>query len=108
MYLIRRVLKTQPGKAWEVAGYLAKMTAAYENAGRNKCQIYVGGQGLPGPNVVYAEWTQEKIEPTNAAAVPQMDIIRENNAKMQALLTEYSIEFYDLVTPEKLQARGVA
>lgn len=108
MYLIRRVAKTQPGKAWEVAGYMAKITAAYENAGRNKCQIYVSGHGLPGPSVVYAEWTQEKLDRINPAAVPQRDIAAENNAKMQALLTEYSIEFYDLVTPEKLQARGLA
>ena len=29
------------------------------------------------------------------------------NAKMQPLLTEYSIEFYELVTPEKLEGRGL-
>ena len=52
MYIIRRVAKTQPGKAWEVAGYLTKITQAYEEAGRNAAQVYVGGQGLPGvPNV---------------------------------------------------------
>ena len=109
MYLIRRVAKTQPGKAREVAGYMAKITAAYENAGRNKCQIYVGGQGLPGtPDMVYAEWVQEKIETTDRGAVPQMDIVVEFNRKMQPLLTEYTIEFYELVTPEKLQAWGAA
>ena len=109
MYVIRRVAKAQPGKAWEVASYLAKICQAYEDAGRSKAQIYIGGQGLPGPqNVVYAEWTQERIEPANLEAVPQADAVRTNNAKMQPLLTEYSIEFCELVTPEKLQARGMA
>ena len=106
MYLIRRVAKTQPGKAWEVAGYLTKITQAYEGAGRNKAQVYVGGQGLPGvPNVVYAQWTQERIEPTDMRTVPEA--VGTNQAKMRPLLTEYSIEFFELVTPEKLEARGL-
>ena len=42
------------------------------------------------------------------AKVPQADVVRTNNGKMQELLTEYSIELYELATPEKLKARGVA
>ena len=107
MYLIRRVAKTQPGKAWEVAGYLTKICAAYEAAGRSKAQVYIGGQGLPGtPNTVYAEWTQESIEPNWPTNIP--DTVRPDNAQMQQLLTEYPIEFYELVTPEKLKERGVS
>ncbi len=53
MYIIRRVAKTQPGKAWEVAGYLTKITQAYEEAGRNKAQVYVGGLGAPGTSNVW-------------------------------------------------------
>ena len=106
MYVIRRVCKTQPGKAWEVAGYLSKCVQAYETAGRNKAQVYIG-QGLPGEqHVVYAEWTQERIEPTDPKTVPEA--VRENGAKMMPLLDEYNIEFYELVTPEKLQNRGLA
>ena len=105
MYLVRRIARTQPGKAWEVAGYLSKICAAYENTGRNKAQIYIGGQGLPGtPNTVVAEWTQERIEPNWPSKVP--DSVRPDNAKMQQLLTEYPIEFYELVTPEKLKERA--
>ena len=107
MYVIRRVAKTQPGKAWEVAGYLSKITQAYEEAGRNKAQIYIRDRGLPGSgDVVYAEWTQERIEPTDLQMVPEA--VRTNQDKMEPMLTEYSIEFYELVTPEKLQARGLA
>ena len=107
MYIIRRVAKTLPGKAWEVANYLTKITAAYQEAGRNSAQVYIGGQGLPGtPNVVYAEWMQESIQPTNMQTVP--NVVRTLNAEMQQLLTEYPIEFYELVTPEKLQSRGLS
>ena len=47
MYILRRVAKTLPGKAWEVANYLMKITDAYQAAGRNAAQVYIGGQGLP-------------------------------------------------------------
>ena len=106
MYLIRRVCKTQPGKAWEVAGYLTKIVDAYSSAGRNKAQVY-HGSGLPGEqDVVYAEWTQERIEPTVSAKVPAA--VGEETTKMRPLLNEYYIEFYELVTPEKLKNRGLA
>jgi len=107
MYIVRRVAKTLPGKAWEVAGLLNKIVEAYEEAGRTKARIYISGQSTPGnPPTVYAEWTQERIEPTDMSKVPAS--VRENNAKMQELLTEYSIEFYELATQEKMKARGVA
>ena len=105
MYLIRRIVKTQPGKAWEVAGHLSKITEAYEGAGRNKAHIYVGG--VPGtPNVVYADWTQDRIEPTDQSKVPAA--VGVNHAKMAPLMTEYTLEFYEMVTPEKLKARGLS
>ena len=106
MYVIRRIVRTQSGKAWEVAGYLAKICNAYEEeTGRNKAQVFIGGQGLPGEaNVVYAQWTQERIEPIAQGGVPEG--VRVNHAKMAPLMTEYSIEFYEVATPEKLQARG--
>ena len=106
MYLIRRVAKAQPGKGWEVAGLLTKVCRAYEEAGRNKAQIFIGGSGLPGtPDVVYAEWIQETIEPTDPRTVPEG--VRTHGAQMQPLLVEFPIEFYELVTPEKLEARGL-
>ena len=99
MYLIRRVAKTQPGKAKEVAGYLAKITQAYEQAGRSKAMIYIGGWGVPGtPNVVYADWTQERIEQTEMGKVPEA--VGTNHAKMAPMLTDYYLEFYEVVTQE--------
>ena len=107
MYLVRRVCKTKPGQAWAVAGYLAKICEAYEENGRDKAQIYIGGQGLPGtPNMVYAEWTQNAIEPNWFSKIPQG--VREYNPKLQELLDEYLLEIYEVATPEKLVERGVA
>ncbi len=106
MYMIRRVCKTHPGKAWEVAGYLTKIVDAYSSAGRAKAQVY-HGSGLPGDqNVVYAEWVQETIEPSVPAKVPAA--VREEATKMMPLVNEYYLEFFELVTPEKLQGRGLA
>ena len=108
MYVIKRTIKTQPGKAWAVAGYLTKICRAYEKEqGRNEAQVYIGGQGLPGEqNVVYAQWTQERIEPIAQGGVPEE--VTVNHPKMAALMTEYTIEFYELATQAKLQYRGFA
>ncbi len=106
MYLVRRIARTQPGKAWEVAGYLSKICQAYEENGRNKAQVYIGGQGLPGEaNTVYAEWTQDVIAPNWPSNIPAS--VPVDNGKMQQLLTEYVLEIFELVTPEKLVERGV-
>ena len=106
MYVIRRVAKAQAGKVWQVADLLTKICAAYEGDGRPKAHVYVS-QGMPGtPNVAYAEWTQETIEPNWPSKVPA--VVRTLNGEMQAMLTSYEIEFYEMVTPEKLAERGIA
>ena len=106
MYLVRRVAKTQPGKAWEVAGYLSRICNAYAEGGRSKAQVYISGQGLPGePNVVYADWTQERIELTTMSSVPAS--VFTDDAKMRPLITDYYIELYEVVTPEKIEDRGL-
>ena len=108
MYVVKRTVKTQPGKAWEVAGYLTKICGAYEKEqGRNEAQVYLGGQGLPGEqNVVYAQWTQERIEPIAPGGVPEE--VSVNHLKMAPLMTEYTIEFYELATQDNLEYRGLA
>ncbi len=106
MYVIRRVAKAQPGKVWQVADLLGKICAEYENNGRPKGQVYVS-QGMPGePNVAYAEWTQPTIEPNWPSKVPPA--VRTLNAEMQAMLNSYEIEFYEMVTSEKLSERGIS
>ena len=106
MYLIRRTAKAQQGKVWDVANLMSKICAAYEENGRNKAQVFVS-QGLPGTaNVVYAEWTQESIEPNWPSKVPE--VVRSLNAQMFPMLTEpWSIEFFEMVTPQKLEERNL-
>ena len=96
MYLIRRIAKVQSGKAREVAGHLSKIVQAYEGAGRNKATVYIGGMGVPGSHdMVYADWTQETIAPTDMATVPEA--VGINHAKMAPYLIDYYLEFYQLV-----------
>ena len=106
MYLVRRIARTEPRTEWEVAALLTKICEAYEENGRSKAQIYIGGRGLPGESQVIAEWTQDAIEPNWISKVPAS--VGENNAKLQEMIKEYPIEFYEVVTPEKLQERGLA
>ncbi|MAZ59018.1 MAG: hypothetical protein CL753_01025 [Chloroflexi bacterium] len=105
MYLLRRTAKAQQGKVWDVANLMSKICASYEENGRYKAQVFVS-QGLPGtPNVVCAEWTQEAIEPNWPTRVPEA--VRTLNAEMFPMLTEpWSIEFFELVTPQKLEERN--
>ncbi|GIT69022.1 MAG: hypothetical protein Ct9H300mP27_01260 [Chloroflexota bacterium] len=49
----------------------AKICASYGEKGRSKAQVFVT-QGLPGtPDMVYAEWTQEAIEPNWPSGSPR-------------------------------------
>ena len=106
MYLIRRTAQAQQGKVWDVASLMSKICSAYEENGRYKAQVFVS-QGLPGTaNVVYAEWTQESIEPNWPSKVPE--VVRTLNAQMFPMLTEpWSIEFFEMVTPQKLEERNL-
>lgn len=107
MYTIRRVAKAKPGKVWEVANQLSKICRAYEEQGRNKAQVYIGGWGLPGEgDTVYAEWTQESIEAIQFSKVPNS--VFTDHDKMATMMTDYTIEFYEMVTPEKLHERGLS
>ena len=105
MYLIRRTLKTKPNKAWDTAALLTTICEAYEKNGRNKATIYIS-QGLPGdPDVAYAEWTQVVIEPNWFSIVPES--VRTNAAKVREITESNTVEFFEIVTIEKLTERGL-
>ena len=54
--------------------------------------------------MVYVEWTQDTIEPNRYSNVPKavFELVKE----MRPIQEDTWIEFYELVTPEKLQDRG--
>ena len=107
MYVIKRVFQVQRDQEWKAAGLAIKIAAAYEDAGRNPSSVYIGGTGLPGePGMVYVEWTQDRIEPNRYSDVPKavFELVKE----MRPIQEDTWIEFYELVTPEKLHDRGAA
>ena len=105
MYLVRRVSVVKQWKEWEAAGLLYKFAKAYERAGRSECRVYMSGEGTPGPaRHIYVDWVTEKIEAPNNAELPQevFDIWEQ----LKPLLEEYYMEFYELMTQEKIEYAG--
>ena len=56
--------------------------------------------------MVYVEWTQDTIAPNRYSNVPKavFELVKE----IRPIQEDTWIEFYELVTPEKLQDRGVS
>ena len=82
-----------------------KICAAYETQGRAKATVYVGG--VPSdPDVAYVEWTQDAIKPLGMSNVPKS--VFEDDASMRPHILTYDLEFYEVVTSEKLNERGIS
>ena len=92
MYLVRRVCRTAPGKAGDVAAALDKICAAYEKNGRAKATIYKGMLGGD-TDVVYCEWMQDAIKPATADEIPQS--VYDDDAVMRPHLLSYDLEVYE-------------
>ena len=92
MYLVRRVCRTAPGKARDVAAVLDKICAAYEKNGRSKATIYIGMLGGD-TDVVYCEWMQDAIKPAEAGEIPQS--VYDDDAVMRPHLLSYDLEVYE-------------
>ena len=107
MYLVRRVCHTERSNVWQVGSLLKKICAAYEANGRKPATVYIGGAGVPGASItVCAEWVQEKIEINRLTSVPEAVI--SLNREMQPLLSSYEIEFYEIVTEDRLGERNLS
>ena len=105
MYLIRRVWKVKPGTPRKAAALLAKIAAAYREAGqREEARIYFNGGTCPGEiDRVYMEWTAPSLESPYRAENRIPDAVRKWGAQMRELAEESRIEFYELLTPEKYE-----
>ena len=101
MYLIRRVIKTKPGKARQVADLLIKIGGAYVDAGqRSPIRVYTSGGTVPGPaNTVYIDWIAEKIESPMRPGNKIPEETSKYGAELRELQEESSIEFYTLYHP---------
>ena len=92
MYLVRRVCRTSPGKARDVAAVLDKICAAYEKNGRSKATIYMGMLGGD-TDVVYCEWMQDSIKPATADEIPAS--VYTDDAEMRPHLLSYDLEVFE-------------
>ena len=105
MFVVRRVWDIEPGKARQAASYVAAMGEEYETAGkRSASRVYFNAATMPGDrNRVYMEWTEDVIDSTyrnDIVESPQR--ARDLYAKLREISVDSWIEFYELMTPEKM------
>jgi hypothetical protein len=106
MYRIRRVWETKPREARAVATLVAKVGHIYEKAGqRGPSTVTFNGGTVPGkPNRVYMEWTEEVINSPYRGEneFPEMGDLGQ---QIRDRTDRSWIDFYELMTPDKEQAR---
>jgi|TARA_Y100000994_G_C15263967_1_gene264064 hypothetical protein len=106
MYRIRRVYRTKPGEAANVAKLVYAQAKMYRDVGhRSDFTVSYNGYTLPGEtNVVILEWTDDKImspsRPENV--IPKRDEIMAAGMKYRPLLEGQHIEFYEMVEPGEM------
>ena len=106
MYRIRRVYRTNPGEAANVAKLVYIQAKMYRDVGhRSDFTVSYNGYTLPGEtNIVILEWTDDKImspsRPDNV--IPKRDEIMAAGMKYRPLVESQHIEFYEMVEPEEM------
>jgi len=105
MFVVRRVWETKPGEARRAASLVAGMGEEYESVDkRSPSRVYFNSGTVPGErNRVYMEWTEDVIASTyRADSVPSPAKAQELYSKLAELTVSSWIEFYELMTPEKM------
>ncbi len=105
MFVVRRVWDVQPGQARAAASLVAAMGEEYEAAGkRGPSRVYFNGGTVPGDrNRVYMEWTEKIIDSTyRKDIVESPQRARDLYARLRDITVDTWIEFYELMTPEKM------
>jgi hypothetical protein len=108
MYVIRRVYKVKPRAAREAATLIAKIGEKYHEAGRrSEVTTYFNGSTLPGEReVVYMEWTDDVLQSPYGRGEPALEGAAELSARLRELTEDSWIEFFELMTPEKMVDLG--
>lgn len=105
MFVVRRVWETKPGEARKAASLVAAMGEEYEAVDkRGPSRVYFNNGTVPGDrNRVYMEWTEEVIASTyRADIVESPQRARDLYANLREITVDSWIEFYELMTPEKM------
>ena len=104
MYRIRRVYRTKPGEAGNVAKLVYAQAKIYRDSGhRSDFTVSYNGYTLPGEqNIVILEWTDDKIMSPSRQGnnIPKESM--EAGAKYRPLLESQHIEFYEMVDSESM------
>ena len=102
MYRLRRVYRTKPGEAANVAKLVYQQAKLFRDAGqRSDFTVSFNGYTLPGErNIVILEWTDDKILSPHRTGNDIPQEIREAGKKYRPLLETQHIEFYEMVDPE--------
>lgn len=109
MFVVRRVWETKPGEARRAASLVAAMGEEYKSADkRSPSRVYFNGGTLPGErNRVYMEWNEDVISSTyRADIVASPPRAQELYKELGTLTLDSWIEFYELMTPEKMTDVG--
>lgn len=105
MFVVRRVWETKPGEARKAASLVAAMGEEYEAVEkRSPSRVYFNTSTLPGErNRVYMEWTEDVIASTyRPDIVSSPPRAQELYGKLNELTVDSWIEFYELMTPDKM------
>lgn len=105
MYVVRRVWETKPGEARMVASLVQAMGDEYEAAGkRTPSRVYFNSGTVPGEkDRVHMEWVEAVIDsPYRSDVVPSPERAQHLYARVRDLTTATWIEFFELMTPDKL------
>ena len=102
MYKLRRVYKTRPGEAANVAKLVYQQAKIFRDAGqRSDFTVSFNGGTLPGEiNIVILEWTDDKILSPHRTENHIPEEAREAGKKYRPLLETQHIEFYEMVDPQ--------
>lgn len=105
MYVIRRVWEVEGSATRQVASLVQAMGEEYEAVDkRSPSRVYFNSGTVPGEkNRVYMEWTEDIIaSPYRSDIVPSPSRAGDLYKKVSDLTTRSWIEFYELMTPEKM------
>ena len=105
MYVIRRVYRTKPGQAKNVATLVYKQGKAYRDAGqRGEIRVSYNGATLPGEqDIVFLEWTDDSIQSPSREGHVLPEKALALGAEVRKLIEHQHIEFYELLTPSQVE-----
>ena len=103
MYLIRRIYTVTPGQARRVATLIDTIGKAYEDSGiRSASRVYFNSGTTPGEkNTVIMEWTDESLLTPYRDDRVYAEGLDNVAAELRDLSVGSTIEFWELMTPEK-------